>query len=265
MFEVIGERINGMFLDIREAIKNKDPKPVQSWAVKQAEAGAYWLDINTGPVASKEEQVEIMAWLVKITQEAAELPCAIDTTNWAAMEAGLKAHKGKAMINSATAEQAKMDVLFPMAANYGAAVVCLAMNEKGVPKSAEDRCALAMELLANADAYGISPLDLYIDPLVLPVNVAQEHGPESLEALRQIKLLSNPAPKTTIGLSNISQKAPNRPLINRTYLTMAMCCGLDSAIMDANDDALIEAAATAGIIMNQSIYCDSYVKVFRQR
>jgi 5-methyltetrahydrofolate corrinoid/iron sulfur protein methyltransferase len=122
-----------------------------------------------------------------------------------------------------------------------------------------------MELLANADAYGISPQDLYIDPLVLPVNVAQEHGPESLEALRQIKLLSNPAPKTTIGLSNISQKAPNRPLINRTYLTMAMVCGLDSAIMDANDDDLIDAAATAGIILNQSIYCDSYIKVFRQR
>lgn len=265
MFEIIGERINGMFLDIREAIANKDPKPVHAWAVKQAEAGAYWLDINTGPVASKEEQVEIMAWLVKTAQEAVDRPCAIDTTNWAAMEAGLQAHKGKALINSATAEQAKMDVLFPMAAKYGASIVALAMNEKGVPKSAEDRCALAMELLVNADMNGISPEDLYIDPLVLPVNVAQEHGPESLEALRQIKMLSNPAPKTTIGLSNISQKAPNRPLINRTYLAMAMVNGLDSAIMDADDDDLVETAATASIILNQSIYCDSYVKVFRQR
>lgn len=265
MFEIIGERINGMFLDIREAIVNKDPKNVRNWAVKQAEAGAYWLDINTGPVASREEQVEIMAWLVKCAQEAVNLPCAIDTANWAAMEAGLQAHKGKALINSATAEQAKMDVLFPMAAKYGASIVALAMNEKGVPKSADDRCALAMELLANADGYGISPVDLYIDPLVLPVNVAQEHGPESLEALRQIKLLSNPSPKTTIGLSNISQKAPNRPLINRTYLAMAMCVGLDSAIMDAEDADLVDTAATASIIMNQTIYCDSYIKIFRQR
>ncbi len=265
MFEIIGERINGMFLDIREAITNKDPKPVRDWAVKQAEGGAFWLDINTGPVASKEEQVEIMAWLVKTAQEAVELPCAIDTTNWKAMEAGLSVHKGKALINSASAEQVKMDTLFPMAAKYGAAVVALAMSEKGVPKSADDRCALAMEILVNADMHGLSPQDVYIDPLVLPINVAQEHGPESLEALRQIKLLSSPAPKTTIGLSNISQKAPDRPLINRTYLAMALVNGLDSAIMDANDDELVAVAATASIILNQTIYCDSYVKMFRQR
>lgn len=265
MFEIIGERINGLFLDIREAIKNKDPQPIFDWAVKQAEAGAHWLDINTGPVASKEEQAEIMVWLVKTAQEASNLPCCIDTTNWVAIEEALKVHTGKALINSTTAEQAKMDVLFPMAAKYGASIVGLAMNEKGVPKSAEDRTALAMELVANADAHGISPVDLYIDPLVLPVNVAQEHGPECLEALRQVKLLSNPAPKTTIGLSNISQKAPNRPLINRTFLAMALVCGLDSAVMDATDTDLVDTAATAGIILNQSIYCDSYLKVFRQR
>lgn len=265
MFEIIGERINGLFLDIREAIKNKDEQPIREWAVKQAEGGAVWLDVNTGPVASKEEQAEIMAWLVKTAQDAIELPCCIDTTNWLAIEEALKVHKGKALINSTTAEQAKMDALFPMAAHYGAAIIGLAMNEKGVPKSAEDRIALAMELVANADAHGISPTDLYIDPLVLPVNVAQEHGPECLEALRQVKFLSNPAPKTTIGLSNISQKAPNRPLINRTFLAMAMVCGLDSAVMDACDDDLVATAATAGIILNQSIYCDSYIKVFRQK
>jgi 5-methyltetrahydrofolate corrinoid/iron sulfur protein methyltransferase len=265
MFEIIGERINGMFLDIREAIANKDPKPIREWAIKQTEGGAFWIDLNTGPVASKEEQVEIMAWLVKTTQEAVDMPCAIDTTNFAAMEAALKVHKGKALINSATAEQAKMDIIFPMAARYGAAVVALAMNEKGVPKSADDRCALAMEILVNGDMHGLSPEDLYIDPLVLPINVAQEHGPESLEALRQIKLLSSPAPKTTIGLSNISQKSPDRPLINKTYLAMAICNGLDSAIMDANDDELVSIAATASIILNKTIYCDSYVKMFRQR
>ncbi|ADG82025.1 dihydropteroate synthase DHPS [Thermincola ferriacetica] len=265
MFEIIGERINGLFTDIREAIANKDPKPIQQWAVKQAEKGAAWLDINTGPISSKEEQAEVMEWLVKTAQEAVDLPCAIDTTNPLAMEAGLKVHKGKAMINSTTAEQAKMEVFFPMAAKYNAALVALAMNEKGVPKSAEDRTALAMELVAMADAYGIPFQDLYIDPLVLPVNVAQEHAPEALEALRQVKLLSNPAPKTTVGLSNISQKAPNRPLINRTFLAMAMVCGLDSAIMDADDDDLVDTAATASIILNQSIYCDSYLKIFRQK
>lgn len=265
MFEIIGERINGLFLDIREAIANRDPKPIQEWAVKQAEAGAAWLDVNTGPVADKNEQAEIMAWLVKTIQEAVDLPCCIDSTNPLAIEAGLKVHKGKAMINSTTAEQAKMDIYFPMAAKYGAAIVGLCMNEKGVPKSAEDRIALAMELVANADMHGIPMTDLYLDPLVLPVNVAQEHGPESLEALRQVKLLANPAPKTTVGLSNVSQKCANRPLLNRTYLAMAMCCGLDSAIMDACDEELVNTAAAASVILNKSIYCDSYTKMFRQK
>lgn len=265
MFEIIGERINGLFKDIREAIAARDPKPLQDWAIKQAEKGSYWLDVNTGPIASKEEQAEIMAWMVKTVQEVVDLPCCIDTTNIAAMEEGLKVHKGKAMVNSTTAEQAKMDVIFPLAAKYNAAVVALTMNEKGVPKTAEDRIALAMELVANADMHGIPMQDLYIDPLVLPCNVAQEHGPETLEALRQVKLLANPAPKTTVGLSNISQKAPNRPLINRTYLAMAMVCGLDSAVMDADDDDLVDTAATASIILNQSIYCDSYLKIFRQK
>jgi 5-methyltetrahydrofolate corrinoid/iron sulfur protein methyltransferase len=139
------------------------------------------------------------------------------------------------------------------------------MNEKGIPKNSENRVALAMELVAAADEFGLHMEDLYIDPLILPVNVAQDHVPEVLEAIRQLKMLADPAPKAVLGLSNVSQKSPDRPLINRTYLAMAMACGLDAAIADANDDALMEAAATAEILLNQSIYCDSYVKVFRTR
>lgn len=264
-FEVIGERINGLFKDIRQAVAERDPKPIQEWALKQKEGGAHWLDINTGPIASQEEQAEIMEWLVKTAQEVVDLPVAIDSTSVLAIEAGLKAAKGKAMINSTTAEQAKMDALFPLAAKYNAAIIALAMNEKGVPKNSEQRIALAMELVANADDHGVPMEDLYIDPLILPVNVAQDHVPEVLETLRQVKMLANPAPRTTIGLSNVSQKSPDRPLINRTFLAMAMSAGLDSAIMDANDDPLMETAATGAILLNQSIYCDSYVKVFRQR
>lgn len=265
-FEVIGERINGLFKDIRQAIADRDPKPIQAWAIKQKEGGAHWLDINTGPIASQEEQAEIMAWLVTTVAEVVgTFPVAIDSTSVLAIEAGLKAAKGKAMINSTTAEQAKMDSLFPLAAKYNASIIALAMNEKGVPKNSEQRIALAMELVANADMNGVPMEDLYIDPLILPVNVAQDHVPEVLETLRQVKLLANPAPKTTIGLSNVSQKSPDRPLINRTFLAMAMGAGLDSAIMDANDDPLVETAATSAILLNQSIYCDSYVKVFRQR
>lgn len=260
---IIGERINGMFTDIGNAIKNRNPAAVQEWAKKQEVAGARYLDINTGP-ASK-NQVEDMKWLVEVAQEASDLPLALDSTNYNAIEAGLALCKRPAMINSVPAEMPKMERVFEMAAKYNAAVIGLAMNEQGIPKDAESRVALAMELVAMADAYGLHMEDLYIDPLVLPCNVGQDHGPEVFETLRQIKLLADPAPRTVVGLSNISQGTKNRELINRVFAVMAMACGLDAAIADACDDELVEAVATARIVLNMDIYCDSYVDVFRKQ
>ncbi|MDD2498868.1 MAG: methyltetrahydrofolate cobalamin methyltransferase [Desulfitobacteriaceae bacterium] len=260
---IIGERINGMFKDIGQAVSEKNPKPLQEWAIKQKEGGAHYLDINTGP--SCEDRVAGMKWMVEVVQEVSDLPLVLDSTNYDAIEAGLELCKKPAMINSCPAEQPKIERVFPMAVKHNAKIIGLTMNEKGIPKNAENRIALAMELVAAADEYGLPMEDLFIDPLILPVNVAQDHVPEVLEAIHQVKMLADPAPKTVLGLSNVSQKSPDRPLINRTYLAMAMACGLDAAIADANDDALMEAAATAEILLNQSIYCDSYVKVFRTR
>ncbi|MDF2572434.1 MAG: acsE 3 [Sporomusa sp.] len=261
---IIGERINGMFKDIGLAIREHDPKPLQEWAVKQKEGGAHYLDVNTGP--NSEDQTIDLPWMINVVKEVSDLPLAIDTTNYDAMEAALIAYgKPGALINSIGCEQEKIDRVFPMAAKYQADVVCLCINKVGIPKSAEDRVAMAMEFVANAEAYGLQPDNLFIDPIILPVNVAQEHGVEALETIRQIKMISNPPPKTTVGLSNISQKSPHRPLINRTFAIMAMTAGLDSAICDANDEALVDAIATARLILNQDIYCDSYAKVFRQR
>ncbi|MEW6181785.1 MAG: methyltetrahydrofolate cobalamin methyltransferase [Bacillota bacterium] len=262
---IIGERINGMFKDVREGIMNRDPEPIKRHAVSQTQNGARYLDVNTGPTVASEDQPAVMEWLVKIVNEASPLPCCLDSTNPDAIEAGLKVHRGKAMINSTTADQWKMDIYLPMAAKYGAAIIGLAMNEKGVPKDANDRLALAMEIVANADAHGIPMEELYIDPLALPVNVAQDHGPEVMETIRQVKLLASPPPRTVVGLSNCSQRCPNRPLINRTFLVMCMACGLDAAIADAEDNDLVDAAATANILLNKEIYCDSYLKTFRQR
>ncbi len=259
---IIGERINGMFKDIAKAVRDRDPAAVHEWAKKQEEAGAHYLDINVGPGST--EVVDAMKWLVEKTQEVSDLPLALDSTKYDAIEAGLKLCKRPAMINSVPAEAAKMERVFTMAAEYDAEVVALAMNEQGIPKDAESRIALAMELVATADAYGVSPDKLYIDPLVLPCNVAQDHGKEVFETLRQIKMLSDPAPKTTVGLSNISQGTKNRELINRVFAVMAMAAGLDSAICDANDEELMAAVASARIIMNMDIYCDSYIDVFKQ-
>ncbi|NMA14606.1 MAG: methyltetrahydrofolate cobalamin methyltransferase [Clostridia bacterium] len=260
---IIGERINGMFKDIGQAVNERNPKPLQEWAIKQKEGGAHYLDINTGP--SCEDRVAGMKWMVEVVQEVSDLPLVLDSTNYDSIEAGLEICKKPAMINSCPAEQPKIERVFPMAVKHNAKIIGLTMNEKGIPKNAENRIALAMELVAAADEYGLPMEDLFIDPLILPVNVAQDHVPEVLEAIRQVKMLADPAPNTVLGLSNVSQKSPDRSLINRTYLAMAMACGLDAAIADANDDALMEAAATAEILLNQSIYCDSYVKVFRTR
>lgn len=262
---LIGERINGMFKDIREAIQARNSGSIEDWARKQAEAGAHYLDISTGPTVPAEEQPEVLRWMVETAQGVVDLPCCLDSVNPDTIRAGLAVHRGKAIINSTSADQECMDVLLPLAAEYQAAIIGLAMNEQGVPKDANDRLALAMEIVANADAHGLSTADLYIDPLVLPVNVAQEHVVEVLETLRQVKLLASPPPLTVVGLSNVSQRCPDRPLINRTFLVMAMACGLDAAILDVNDEPLVDAAATAGILLNREVYCDSYLKVFRKR
>lgn len=262
---IIGERINGMFNDIRDALRNKDPKAIQQWALKQEEGGAHYLDVNSGPAIPKEERPQAYEWMVNIIQEVSNLPLCLDSTNYDAIEAGLKLCKRPAMINSVPAERDKIERVFPMAVKYNAAVIGLTMDKVGIPKDAENRIAFAMELVAAADEFGLPTEDLFIDPLILPCNVAQDHAPEVLEAIRMVKTLSNPAPKTVLGLSNVSQKAPDRGLINRTYMAMAIAAGLDAAIIDANDDALVDTAATAEILLNKSVYCDSYIKVFRTR
>lgn len=260
---IIGERINGMFKDIAQAIRDGDPRPIQEWAKKQEAGGARYLDINTGPAAK--DQVKTMRWLVEKTQEVSNLPLALDSTNYDAIEAGLEICKHPAMINSVPAEWPKMERVFTMALKYNAAVIGLAMNEQGIPKDADTRVALAMELVAAADSYGIPMEDLYIDPLVLPCNVGQDHGPEVMQTLRQVKLLADPAPRTVVGLSNISQGTKNREQINRIFAVMGVANGLDAAVADACDHQLIEAIATARIIMNLDIYCDSYVEIYRKQ
>jgi 5-methyltetrahydrofolate corrinoid/iron sulfur protein methyltransferase len=262
-FIMIGERINGMFKDIGEAVANFDPKPIQYWAQKQKECGAHYLDVNVGPTST--DRVKSMRWMVEVIQEVCDLPLALDSTNYDAIEAGLEICKKPAIINSCPCERPKIERVYPMAKKYGAMIVALTMDKTGVPLNADNRVAFAMELVAAADEFGVPTDDLFIDPLILPCNVVQDHAPEVLEALRQIKTLSDPAPRTTLGLSNVSQKTPDRELINRVYAAMAVACGLDSAIVDVTDTALVDTLATTEILLNQSIYCDSYIKVFKQR
>lgn len=260
---LIGERINGMFRDIGRAIREGDKGPIVEWAQKQEKAGADYLDLNVGPAS--EDPVKAMAWLVDTVQEVSPVPLSLDSTNYDAIEAGLERCKRPALINSVPADRPKLERVLPMAKKYGASVIGLAMDAKGIPKNSENRLALAMEIVAAAMEFDIPFEDLYIDPLILPVNVAQDHAPEVLETIRQVPMLSNPAPKTVVGLSNVSQKCVNRPLVDRTFLAMAMGAGLSAAILNVCDNELVDTVATARIILNKDIYCDSYLKVYKGR
>ncbi|SMB98090.1 methyltetrahydrofolate--corrinoid iron-sulfur protein Co-methyltransferase [Thermanaeromonas toyohensis ToBE] len=260
---IIGERINGMFNDIKRAIQERDPAPVQEWARRQEQAGARALDLNVGPAV--EDKVGAMKWLIEVVQEVSDLTLCLDTTNIKAIEEGLKLCKKPAIINSTSADREKIEKLFPLAVEHGASLIGLTMNKNGIPKDADTRLALAMELVAAADEFGLPMEDLYIDPLILPANVAQDHAPEVLKTLYQVKLLANPAPKTVLGISNVSQNCQDRPLLNRTFLAMAMACGLDAAIVDACDEELMATAAAAEVLRNRTVYCDSFVKVFKSQ
>jgi 5-methyltetrahydrofolate corrinoid/iron sulfur protein methyltransferase len=235
---------------------------VKEWARKQTMMGASFLDISVG--ANAENPSEAQRFLIDAAQSAVDTPLSLDSTNYDLIEEGLGLCRAPALINSCHADRHKIERVFPMAVKYNARVIGLAMSEaSGIPKTSDARVALAMELVAAADEFELPMENLYIDPLILPVNVAQDYFAEAMETIRQVKYMADPAPKTTCGLSNLSQRCANRKLINRTALVMLMAAGIDSAIADACDEELMDAVATARIMLNKEIYCDSYAGLFK--
>ncbi|MFH1777181.1 MAG: dihydropteroate synthase [Candidatus Omnitrophota bacterium] len=257
---IIGERINGLFKDVARAIQEKDKTIIQNLAKKQVNFGADMLDLNTGP-ASLNPQEDIV-WLVNTVEEVTDKPVAIDSPKTEVLERGLEAvGRSRPMINSTTAQKEKLDLIIPLAVKYKASVIGLTMSEKGIPSDAHAKSELALQIIAACMEHGVTTEDIYIDPLILPVNVAQAQVKDTLAAIKNIRSLSDPAPHVILGLSNVSQGAKYRGLINRTYLVMAMAMGLDGVIMDPMDTDLMDALRTARILLNQSIYCESYLKI----
>jgi 5-methyltetrahydrofolate corrinoid/iron sulfur protein methyltransferase len=234
---LIGENLNVMSKTFGPAMKARDPKPLQELVAAEAEAGVDYIDVNIGP--ARKGGAELMEWLVKTVQEVAELPLFLDTTNAEAIEAGLKVHKGKAVINSIMARTERMDALFPLAAKYNAGAVALLWGPEGMPRDAAERGALAAELMYKASEYGVPNEDLWIDPIVVPVNSQQDQVKSCLEFMEMFKELA-PECNATCGLSNVSNGSPNhlRPMLNQTYLVMLQKYGLNSAIVDAFDAGL---------------------------
>lgn len=262
---IIGERINGMFNDVRQAIKEKNKGIIQDLAIKQISCGANALDVNVGPTSSNSK--DAMEWLVKSITEVTDITLSIDTTKYEVMETGLSLCRSKSIINSVNANEDKMKSLFALAKKHNSSIIGLTMDMSGIPKDSEGRLELAMKIVAYAMEQGFSTSELYIDAVILPANVAQPHAKEVLKTIRDSKMLADPSPKTILGLSNVSQGAlpQNRTLINRVYLAMAISNGLDAAIMDVMDKELMDELITSELLMEKQLYCDSYLDAYRKK
>lgn len=255
---IISERINGLFTSVGKAIDRRDAKFIQELAIKQLESGAQALDINVGP--GREDGPAAMEWLVSAVQEVASVPLSLDTSGPKTMEAGLKAVKNKVIMNSTTAELKRMDRFFPLCREYDAEIICLCMDEKGIPNSADARAEMAMLMMTKAMEHEIMPDRLYLDPLVLPTNAAQDQGRKVVQSVQLFQSLNDPAPRTVVGLSNVSNGTKERSLLNRTFLAMLMGAGLTAAICDPEDKELMNIVKAGQVLMNENLYCDDFLR-----
>jgi len=238
---LIGENLNIMSKKVGEAIKQKDPGPVREMAEAEAKAGMDMLDINLGP--ARKAGPELMEWIIKTVREVTDLPLSLDTTNIEAIEAGLRTHEGKALINSISARPERMTALMPLAKRHNASFIGLTLGEEGIPRDGNERGLLAAQIVAEAARYDIAEGDIWLDPIILPINSQQLQVQGCTEFATMLEELF-PGCKSTGGLSNVSNGIPTplRGIMNRTYLIMLRRYGLYSAIVDAFDKELIAIA-----------------------
>ncbi len=265
---IFSERVNGMYRDVRGAINDRDKSVIQKLALEQVAGGADVLDINLGP--TKGDPVENFVWLAQTLQEVTDKPLSLDSAKPAMLAQAVgKVHEAlpdtKLVINSSTATPDVMGTLIPAAVETGAGIIGLTMDQEGVPATVEKRVECGATFLMMAMESGLSPEDIYLDPIILPVNVASKQPTVVMESIRQLAVVNNPPPHFIIGLSNVSQKCLMNHLINRTYLVMCLAAGLDAAIMDAADKELVEAAITAEVLLERHLYSDDYIKAWRMQ
>jgi 5-methyltetrahydrofolate corrinoid/iron sulfur protein methyltransferase len=237
---LIGENINVISNTIGPAMKERNAEPIQKMAKAAAAAGVDYLDMNIGPARRGGE--ELMEWMVKTVQGVVDLPLSLDTTNVAAIEAGLKAHKGRALINSISL--VRMDEELPLVTKYNADFIGLLWGREGMPRDEDERGMICAELMMAANAVGISNETIWFDPIVTPAsNVDTNQVKPCLAFMSTLEDIA-PGAKSAVGLSNVSNGTPThlRPYLNRTYLMMLMKYNLHSAIVDAFDAELIAIA-----------------------
>ncbi len=238
---LIGESINIMSKSIGPAMRERNAKPVQDMAIAEAKAGVDYLDLNVGPARKNGE--EMMKWVVDTVQAVSNNALSLDTTNPVAMEAGLKACKGRPLINSISLQPDRLQAELPLVKKYNADVIGLLWGVDGMPRDANERCAMAVDIVYKANELGIPNESIWIDPIVSPVSVEINQVKACIEFMTMLGEIC-PGCKSTVGLSNISNGTPDklRPMLNRTYMIMLMRYGLYSAIVDAFDDDLVKIA-----------------------
>lgn len=261
---VIGEKINASNRAVGEAIINRNSDFIIELARAQDTAGADFIDINAGNGSGEETSgIESMKWLVNTVKAVTEKPLAIDSDDPGIIEAGISVYgEGNLLINSVTAESARLNTIGPIAAEKNSGLVALAMGSEGIPDNVNDRLDACEMILNTLNGMGIREDKVYFDPLVLPVSVDSEQGKVTLDTIKEIKR-RYPGTNTVVGLSNISYGLPNRKLVNRAFLLMAAQAGLDAAIMDPLDKKMMSMVTIIKLLTGKESSARAYMRAHR--
>ena len=260
-FVMIGERINptGRKL-LAEEMKAGDFSRVEADAIAQVEAGAHMLDVNAGiPLA---DEPAILARAVQLVQSITDVPLSIDSSIVAALEAGLAVYQGKALVNSVTGEEERLESVLPLVKKYGAAVVAISNDETGISEDPNVRYSIAKKIVERAADHGIPRSDVVVDPLVMPIGAINLAGQQVMHLLQRLR--NELKVNTTCGASNVSFGLPNRNGINSAFLTMAIGAGLTSAITNPLHAEVMQACLGADVMMGHDPHCARWIEKYRE-
>lgn len=260
MFQVIGERINTTRKKVQEAVVARDSEYIQNDVKMQQEAGATFIDVNAGARIGHEE--EDMKWLLETIQPIATIPLALDSPDPAVLEMAFGMVEKTPLINSISLEKERFDKMMPFLEGKSCKIIALCMDDRGMPTSSNDIIERAVTLVKELNGIGIANPDIYVDPLVQPISTDSTKGVMVLDAVRGIKARF-PDIHITGGLSNISYGLPQRHIINRTFVTLMMAAGMDSAIIDPLDPKIMASIRTSDMLLGKDNFCGNYLKGVR--
>jgi len=260
-FVMIGERINPTGRKILAAeMSAGDFSRVESDTRAQLTAGAQMLDVNAGiPLA---DEPAILARTIRLVQSITDVPLSIDSSIVAALEAGLSVYQGKALVNSVTGEEERLETVLPLVKKYGAAVVAISNDETGISEDPDVRFAVAKKIVERAADHGIPYSDVVVDPLVMPVGAINQAGVQVMALVRRLR--TELKVNTTCGASNISFGLPAREGISATFLSMAIGAGMTSAIMNPMHEEIVKACMGADVMMGHDPDCARWIRRFRE-